>query len=156
MTLTTHHPPPHARRQEGVPSCIADLGRAGIAVWVLTGDKQETAINIAFACQLVDNSSKLRVVSRKTHPSSDDVRDALVAAAQEAEAELQVGTASKHLRLQPPLPAVAASHCLRLQPPITYGCSLPLPTVAASITYGCRWARPRSTRWSSTASAWRT
>ena len=39
--------------QEGVPECIADLGKAGIKIWVLTGDKVETAINIAVACRLL-------------------------------------------------------------------------------------------------------
>ena len=62
--------------QEGVPACIADMGRAGIAVWVLTGDKQETAINIAFACQLVDNSNKIHIVSKKTYPTSQQAPDA--------------------------------------------------------------------------------
>ncbi|KAK4762427.1 hypothetical protein SAY86_008195 [Trapa natans] len=38
--------------QEGVPSCIEILSRAGIKIWVLTGDKMETAINIAYACRL--------------------------------------------------------------------------------------------------------
>ena len=32
--------------QDGVPQCIANLAAAGIKLWVLTGDKQETAINI--------------------------------------------------------------------------------------------------------------
>ena len=30
--------------QEGVPETIADLKRAGIKIWVATGDKLETAI----------------------------------------------------------------------------------------------------------------
>lgn len=34
--------------QEGVPSCIETLSKAGIKIWVLTGDKMETAINIAY------------------------------------------------------------------------------------------------------------
>ena len=34
--------------QEGVPNCIQTLSRAGIKIWVLTGDKMETAINIAY------------------------------------------------------------------------------------------------------------
>ncbi|KAK6133704.1 hypothetical protein DH2020_032614 [Rehmannia glutinosa] len=34
--------------QEGVPQCIETLARAGIKIWVLTGDKMETAINIAY------------------------------------------------------------------------------------------------------------
>jgi len=41
------------RLQDGVPECIAQLALAGINIWVLTGDKEETAINIAVACNLV-------------------------------------------------------------------------------------------------------
>uniref|UniRef100_A0A8C1PRZ2 Phospholipid-transporting ATPase n=1 Tax=Cyprinus carpio TaxID=7962 RepID=A0A8C1PRZ2_CYPCA len=41
------------RLQEEVPETIEALQEAGIKVWVLTGDKQETAINIAFACKLL-------------------------------------------------------------------------------------------------------
>lgn len=32
--------------QKGVPECIDKLAQAGIKIWVLTGDKMETAINI--------------------------------------------------------------------------------------------------------------
>ena len=32
------------RLQDGVPEAIADLKRAGIKIWVATGDKLETAI----------------------------------------------------------------------------------------------------------------
>ena len=32
--------------QDGVSQTIANLETAGIKIWVLTGDKQETAINI--------------------------------------------------------------------------------------------------------------
>lgn len=39
--------------QDGVPATIALLRRAGLKVWVLTGDKQETAVSIAFSCQLL-------------------------------------------------------------------------------------------------------
>lgn len=34
--------------QDGVPEAIADLKRAGIKVWVATGDKLETAIGNTF------------------------------------------------------------------------------------------------------------
>jgi P-type E1-E2 ATPase len=34
--------------QEGVPDAIASLAEAGIKIWVLTGDKEETAINIGY------------------------------------------------------------------------------------------------------------
>ena len=46
--------------QEGVPATISNLRGAGIKVWVLTGDKQETAINIGFACQLLTNNMQVR------------------------------------------------------------------------------------------------
>ena len=39
--------------QQGVPRCIADLAHAGIKIWVLTGDKEETAINIGYASKLL-------------------------------------------------------------------------------------------------------
>lgn len=39
--------------QEGVPEAVDRLARAGINIWVLTGDKVETAINIGYACSLL-------------------------------------------------------------------------------------------------------
>lgn len=33
---------------EQVPECIDKLAQAGIKIWVLTGDKMETAINIGY------------------------------------------------------------------------------------------------------------
>uniref|UniRef100_A0AAR2LEH4 Phospholipid-transporting ATPase n=1 Tax=Pygocentrus nattereri TaxID=42514 RepID=A0AAR2LEH4_PYGNA len=47
------------RLQEEVPETIEALQRAGIKVWVLTGDKQETAINIACACKLLRPTDRL-------------------------------------------------------------------------------------------------
>ena len=38
--------------QDGVPDTIANLILGGVKVWVLTGDKQETAINIGYSCQV--------------------------------------------------------------------------------------------------------
>ncbi len=36
--------------QDEVGRTIADIKSAGIQVWVLTGDKVETAINIGYSC----------------------------------------------------------------------------------------------------------
>ncbi|KAK3393077.1 hypothetical protein B0H63DRAFT_457321 [Podospora didyma] len=47
------------RLQDGVPDTIAVLGDAGIKLWVLTGDKVETAINIGFSCNLLNNDMDL-------------------------------------------------------------------------------------------------
>ncbi|OVA11949.1 Cation-transporting P-type ATPase [Macleaya cordata] len=52
--------------QEGVPACIETLSRAGIKIWVLTGDKMETAINIAYACSLINNDMKQFIISSET------------------------------------------------------------------------------------------
>ncbi|KAK7684577.1 phospholipid transporting ATPase [Cerrena zonata] len=47
------------RLQDGVPDSISLLGDAGIKLWVLTGDKVETAINIGFSCNLLGNDMEL-------------------------------------------------------------------------------------------------
>nr|XP_021508126.1 probable phospholipid-transporting ATPase VA [Meriones unguiculatus] len=47
------------RLQDGVPETITKLRQAGLQIWVLTGDKQETAINIAYACKLLDHSEEV-------------------------------------------------------------------------------------------------
>lgn len=43
---------------------LPDLAQAGIKIWVLTGDKQETAINIGYACQLLTNEMDLIYVNQ--------------------------------------------------------------------------------------------
>ena len=45
--------------QDGVPDTIALLISAGIRVWVLTGDKQETAVEIGKSCNLIKSNMKL-------------------------------------------------------------------------------------------------
>ncbi|KAI1259855.1 phospholipid-translocating P-type ATPase domain-containing protein [Xylariaceae sp. FL1019] len=47
------------RLQDGVPETIELLAQAGIKLWVLTGDKVETAINIGFSCNLLSNDMEL-------------------------------------------------------------------------------------------------
>ncbi|XP_042540962.1 phospholipid-transporting ATPase IK-like [Dipodomys spectabilis] len=42
--------------QDHVSEAISSLKRANIKVWVLTGDKRETALNIGFACQLLEEN----------------------------------------------------------------------------------------------------
>ncbi|XP_056147164.1 phospholipid-transporting ATPase IC [Lampris incognitus] len=66
--------------QDGVPETIAKLAKADIKIWVLTGDKKETAENIGYSCQLLtddmqihygeDVNDKLRIrqASRRNEP----------------------------------------------------------------------------------------
>lgn len=51
--------------QDGVPEAIATLQQAGIKVWVLTGDRQETAINIGLSCRLISESMSLVIVNEE-------------------------------------------------------------------------------------------
>ncbi|KAL2340738.1 hypothetical protein Fmac_008678 [Flemingia macrophylla] len=48
--------------QNGVPDCIDKLAQAKIKVWVLTGDKMETAINIGFSCRLLRQGMKQIII----------------------------------------------------------------------------------------------
>ncbi|RCH99963.1 hypothetical protein CU098_004186 [Rhizopus stolonifer] len=50
------------RLQEGVPETIAELAESGIKLWVLTGDKTETAINIGYACNLLTADMELLIL----------------------------------------------------------------------------------------------
>lgn len=56
--------------QDDVPNCIADLGKAGIKVWVLTGDKEETAINIGYSCRLLE--PHMTIIKIKERPGDPD------------------------------------------------------------------------------------
>ncbi|KAJ1752033.1 hypothetical protein LPJ79_001556 [Coemansia sp. RSA 1821] len=49
--------------QERVPDTIAALRAAGMRIWVLTGDKMETAINIGFAANLLTKEMELWTIS---------------------------------------------------------------------------------------------
>jgi len=42
--------------QDGVPETIKLVKKAGIKLWVLTGDKIETAVNIGYSCGLLEDS----------------------------------------------------------------------------------------------------
>ncbi|KNE59459.1 phospholipid-translocating P-type ATPase, flippase [Allomyces macrogynus ATCC 38327] len=48
--------------QDQVPETIAKLLAAGIRIWVLTGDKVETAITVGFSCNLLERSQNLIVI----------------------------------------------------------------------------------------------
>uniref|UniRef100_A0A8C4QUV2 Phospholipid-transporting ATPase n=1 Tax=Eptatretus burgeri TaxID=7764 RepID=A0A8C4QUV2_EPTBU len=49
--------------QDGVPDAIANLARANIKLWVLTGDKQETAVNIGYSCNMLWDDMEMFIVS---------------------------------------------------------------------------------------------
>jgi len=49
--------------QDGVPDTISNIAKAGIKLWVLTGDKRETAIEIGYSTKVLDPSMHLTDVS---------------------------------------------------------------------------------------------
>ncbi|XP_072996972.1 phospholipid-transporting ATPase 1 [Typha latifolia] len=55
--------------QQGVPEAIESLRQAGIKVWVLTGDKQETAISIGYSCKLLSNEMTQIVINSHSKES---------------------------------------------------------------------------------------
>lgn len=52
------------RLQDEVPEVIAELAKAGIVLWMLTGDKEETAINIGHSCNLLQNDTQEYFLTR--------------------------------------------------------------------------------------------
>lgn len=60
------------RLQDGVPDTIHTLQTAGIKIWVLTGDRQETAINIGMSCRLISEDMTLLVVNEDTSAATKE------------------------------------------------------------------------------------
>lgn len=65
--------------QQGVPEAIESLRIAGIKVWVLTGDKQETAISIGYSSKLLTSKMTQIVINNNSKESCrKSLEDALV------------------------------------------------------------------------------
>ncbi|CAI7637393.1 unnamed protein product [Penicillium palitans] len=60
------------RLQDGVPDTIHTLQTAGIKIWVLTGDRQETAINIGMSCKLISEDMTLLIINEETSAATRD------------------------------------------------------------------------------------
>nr|XP_043896158.1 phospholipid-transporting ATPase IA isoform X1 [Solea senegalensis] len=52
--------------QDRVPETIETLMKADIKIWILTGDKQETAINIGHSCRLLTKNMGMLVINEDT------------------------------------------------------------------------------------------
>ncbi|KAI3737716.1 hypothetical protein L2E82_27727 [Cichorium intybus] len=63
--------------QQGVAQCIDKLAQAGLKIWVLTGDKMETAINIGFACSLLRQGMKQICISMNIDMLPNDSKKAV-------------------------------------------------------------------------------
>lgn len=65
------------RLQDGVPDTIAAFREAGIQTWVLTGDKQETAVNIAYSCKLLDQRDTVFTINTESKVSPNGLQGTL-------------------------------------------------------------------------------
>lgn len=51
--------------QDGVPEAVDKLRRAGIKLFMLTGDKRQTAINIGHSCRLIKDHSSVTILDHE-------------------------------------------------------------------------------------------
>ncbi|KAJ4362545.1 drs2 neo1 protein [Neocucurbitaria cava] len=65
--------------QQGVPEAIDKLRRAKIKMWMLTGDKRETAINIGYSCRLIKDYSTVTVLDHETGEVEQSIGAAVLA-----------------------------------------------------------------------------
>jgi phospholipid-transporting ATPase len=85
------------RLQDEVPEVIAELASAGIVLWMLTGDKEETAINIGRSCNLITPDSKLYFLTRIK--SADEYQKRLQEVHKEMYQELEKKVAGTNLEM---------------------------------------------------------
>ncbi|KAJ8643386.1 hypothetical protein MRB53_005134 [Persea americana] len=77
--------------QKGVPECIDKLAQAGLKLWVLTGDKLETAINIGFACSLLRQGMKQILITTTNTDANKGMKENIL---------LQITNASQMIKLE--------------------------------------------------------
>eukprot|EP00047_Mylnosiga_fluctuans_P014816 m.41382 g.41382 ORF g.41382 m.41382 type:complete len:1201 (+) comp5665_c0_seq3:81-3683(+) len=78
--------------QDGVPETIASLREANIKIWVLTGDKQETAIEIAHTCKLLTPQMNVAILNSAAASRPFNKNQAAEKAAHDRDAEADVNT----------------------------------------------------------------
>lgn len=86
--------------QDDVPNTIDTLLKAGINFWLLTGDKQETAINIGFSCKLLSHNMPLILINEET---LDATRELILATVSTPDSALVIDGKSLHFALTPEL-----------------------------------------------------
>ena len=64
--------------QKGVPETIDRLRLANIKLWMLTGDKRETAINIGHSCRLIKDYSSVTVLDHEAGNVEQNIAAAIV------------------------------------------------------------------------------
>ena len=81
------------RLQDGVPETIHTLQEANIKVWVLTGDRQETAINIGMSSKLLSEDMMLLIVNEEDAAATrQNIQKKLEAIRNNAEGSVEMDT----------------------------------------------------------------
>ena len=80
--------------QDRVKECISDFRDAGIKVWMLTGDKGDTAHQIAYTCGLYTHDEYFKVFKIDEGKNPDVVIDQMNGLKDEAQFGLTVGATS--------------------------------------------------------------
>ncbi|XP_066566779.1 phospholipid-transporting ATPase ID [Amia ocellicauda] len=77
--------------QDGVPQTIEQLSKADIKIWVLTGDKQETAENISYSCNMLrEEMNDVFIISANTPGGvREELRNARMKMKPDSDTELQ-------------------------------------------------------------------
>ncbi|XP_043283493.1 phospholipid-transporting ATPase VD isoform X2 [Venturia canescens] len=83
--------------QDGVPETIAALVAAGIVVWVLTGDKPETAVNIAYAAQLFSPAMQLLRLQARSKSAAETLIHGYLEAIVKEKTTANVGNGTRGL-----------------------------------------------------------
>jgi len=78
--------------QDGVPEAIESLRQADIKVWILTGDKQETAISIGYSCKLLTNEMTQIVINNNSKESCQRSLVEALATTKKLRAASSIGT----------------------------------------------------------------
>ena len=85
--------------QDGVPETIHTLQSAGIKIWVLTGDRQETAINIGMSCKLLSEDMNLLIINEETKNDTRLNLQEKISAIQEHQYDIEDDTLESSLAL---------------------------------------------------------
>lgn len=80
------------RLQDRVPETIAYLRRAGINIWVITGDKQATAINIGYSCKLLRPEMNVRKLNAETSEECRNLMEEILHSADKSDQQLAIVT----------------------------------------------------------------
>ncbi|XP_010617620.1 phospholipid-transporting ATPase FetA isoform X4 [Fukomys damarensis] len=92
--------------QDAVPETIITLNKAKIKIWVLTGDKQETAVNIAYSCSIFDDEmDRVFMVQGKNYETVyQELRYRTARAKMKPESLLESDPTNIHLSTKPKMP----------------------------------------------------